>query len=183
MSVRCIRTLFVLTGVLLMAACKTPGQRGAAGEIGPDDSSTAVDTHTKLFECTWPQTVYSEAEVTPEKGATIQVANQTLRIEPGAVGEPVQVVLIRDASRYLKVEAYRKNGNDMRVEFRAPATLTLSWRGCPSSPGDPQIVQVDPATDEIVREFKPLQMRVNEREQTVSAELDHLSGYAIGNPN
>jgi hypothetical protein len=116
----------------------------------------------------------SEARPIGAGGASVAVDRHRLLVPRGGVGTTTTITMMEVASRSIRVEL----GPD-GTRFEKPATLTLSFARCGGVPRgfrNLQILQVD-GNDSVIA---VLPSTVNMRARTVSAPLDHLSGYLVG---
>jgi hypothetical protein len=116
----------------------------------------------------------SQARAIGAGGGTVAVDRHSLAVPAGGVGARTTFTIMEVASPTIRVEL----GPD-GTTFESPATLTLSFARCGGLPRgfkDLQILQVD-GNDSVIA---ALPSTVDVRARTVSAPLQHLSGYLIG---
>ena len=116
----------------------------------------------------------SDARPIGPRGGSVEVDRHTLTVPAGGVSASTTFTIMEVASPTVRVEL----GPD-GTTFQTPATLTLSFARCGRLPRgfrDLQILQVD-GNDSVIA---VLPSTVNMRRRTVSAPLQHLSGYLIG---
>ncbi|HEU4885175.1 MAG TPA: hypothetical protein VFT45_23135 [Longimicrobium sp.] len=107
-------------------------------------------------------------------GGTLVAYRHELFVPKDAVGARTTLTIMEVASTSIRVEL----GPD-GTTFEKPATLTLSFARCGGMPRgfrDLQILQVD-GNDSVIA---ALPSTVDVGRRTVSAPLQHLSGYLIG---
>jgi hypothetical protein len=122
-----------------------------------------------LFPCQTPS--YGSATQTVGRyGGTIKVGPHSLYIPPGALSEPVAITATASAGKQVKVD-FQPHG----LQFREPATLTLSYSHCATEPERPTIVYVDDSLT-ILEQFTTYNDRYRDR---VVGRIDHFSGYAF----
>jgi len=116
----------------------------------------------------------SDAQPIGARGGMVEVDRHELFVPEDAVGARTTLTIMEVASTSIRVEL----GPD-GTRFETPATLTLSFARCGGPPRgfkDLQILQVD-GNDSVIA---VLPSTVDMRRRTVSAQLQHLSGYLIG---
>lgn len=105
-------------------------------------------------------------------GGTLRVGEYTLVVPAGALDRSVRITMqqVRDT-----VNSVRFGPEGLR--FQRPARLTMSYDNCRSIPGnrDHRIVYVD----ERLRVLETPDSRDNERNEEVTADIDHFSRYAV----
>lgn len=116
----------------------------------------------------------SDAERIGPRGGTVEVDRHSLTVPAGAVDTSTSFTIMEVPSRSILVEV-----GPSGTTFQDSAKLTLSYARCGGFPRGfkhLQILQVD-ANDSVIA---VLPSTVDKRRKTVSAELQHLSGYLIG---
>lgn len=108
------------------------------------------------------------------RGGRVAAGRNVLIVPQDGVGRSTTFTIMEVASPTMRVEL-----GPGGTRFEKPATLTLSFARCGGFPRgfrDLQIMQVD-GNDSIIA---VLPSTVDMRHKTVSAPLEHLSGYLIG---
>jgi hypothetical protein len=118
-------------------------------------------------------TAHATAEVT-DQGDVLRVRGNSLTLPPGAVRGRERFELRSRAGRHVGVDILPRS-----YQFGSSATITLSWARCGSLPPGftPVVVEVEHGK---ARANQVLQSTVNMEDSTVSAQIEHLTGYLIG---
>lgn len=107
-------------------------------------------------------------------GGSVEAGGQRLTVPRGALRDTVTFRLVEPIAEYVLVHAYPDG-----IGFGADsATLTLSYRRCPSV--TPQHTPAVFRWNVVSQQWDPLPSVHDPANRTVTATLDHLSGYAIG---
>jgi hypothetical protein len=108
-------------------------------------------------------------------GGTVSVRGHSLVVPPQSVTARASFSITERQAGHIGVEV-EPHG----TQFAKGATLTLSFARCGGPPGgfeDLRVVEVRRGSTEVI---KVLPSVVNPQTQTVTATLEHLSGYLIG---
>lgn len=152
--------------LLLTAAC--------ASHAAPVPDSGRGATGKPVAVVCGRGTGQSRAQPIGVRGATVAVDRHSLTVPEGGVGASTTFTITEVASPAIRVEL-----GPSGTRFGTPATLTLSFARCGGVPRgfrDLQILQVD-GNDSVIA---VLPSTVDPRARTVSAPLQHLSGYLVG---
>lgn len=171
---RAMRSLrFLVCGVLLLGALSCTGRESP---IAPSGSALLVDQLVSwqdlgLIKCKAEPSVTASAPVGPA-GGVITIGRHSLTVPAGALAETVVITGTTDSSKFNAV-SFQPEG----LQFAVPAQLTMSYANCR---GLPTLLPVRIAytTDALVI-LEYLLSTDNRFEQTVSADLDHFSKYAV----
>lgn len=169
-SIRGVR--FVVCGAFLLGALSCTGREDP---VAPTGSSLLVTPLINLqdlglVKCKAQPTATASAVVGPAGGEIIVGAHR-LVIPAGALSEDVQITAIAESSKVRQV-SFQPEG----LSFAVPARLTLSYAECKGLSLLP--VRIAYTTDAllILEYLLSVDDRLNE---TVSADLDHFSKYAV----
>jgi hypothetical protein len=156
------RRVLLRTSPLLVVAC------ASTGPIPPPPPGLV------FLECDqMPGDATATAEVT-DQGDLIRVRGHSFYLPPGAVRGRERFEVRARRGRHVGVDILPRG-----YHFSERATVTLSWARCGSLPAGfhPVIVEVETGT---TRVKQVLEARVNAGDSTVSAPIEHLTGYLIG---
>lgn len=157
----------ILAGACLLAfgACASHARNGVPVLAIPVAPPGALDC---------PSTLVTASSAIGSAGGTLSAGGHRLHLPPGAVQESVPFTLHRHRSAYGLVQVLPAG-----QRFNAPATLTLSYSHCRGGPA----AGLTPA---IFRWERNSWVQVQDSSshdpeaRTVTAQIGHLSGYAIG---
>jgi hypothetical protein len=127
-----------------------------------------------FLECDqMPGAATASAEVTGQ-GDLLSVRGHSFYLPPGAVRGRERFEVRNRAGRNVGVDILPRG-----YHFSERAIVTLSWARCGSLPPGfrPVIVEVETGT---TRVKQVLEAQVNAGDSTVSAPIEHLTGYLIG---
>ena len=103
-------------------------------------------------------------------GGTVVIGPHTLSIPPYALSRNTTITATAPAGRMLRID-FEPEG----LRFARPTVLTMSYRACANPPALPRVVYID--DDLNLLEVLP---SVNSLfTQSVTAKLNHFSGYAV----
>ena len=128
-----------------------------------------------LLECrAAPNEAFASA-VVDQAGDALHVRGHRFRLPPGAV---------RGRERFRVTDRRTANvGVDIvphGYRFARPAEITLSYAACDDVPADAELVIVEVRPGTTIPVGDPLESKVDRQARTVTASIEHLSGYLIG---
>lgn len=115
-------------------------------------------------------TTHSATETIDGAGGTIAFGPHSLTIPRGALSEPVSITATAPAGQYVRAEM-----SPHGLQFAKKATLSLGVVNCGILPGLLRIVYVDDSFN-ILDVLPTINSLIG---GTVSARLDHFSGYMV----
>jgi hypothetical protein len=141
--------------------------------VGVACASAAVPpSEYELLNC-GPQTESVAVAVADTTGDSLSVRGHILALPRGSLRHNQRFRLEDRRDGYVGVEI-----SPDRFEFVNPAQLTLSYARCEPLPSDPsrlRIYHVDGT-----RVIEEIESQVDTAARTVTADIQHLSGYLIG---
>lgn len=146
----------------------TPG----AARPRADLLDSLVQTASKaasLLTCS-PLAADSATQTIGDSGGTIYVGPHTLTIPPGALNDTVTITAVAPADTVNRVQ-FQPQG----LTFNQPASLTMSYANCTATSQAKQIAY----TSDALAILELLASQDDVAAQTVSAQLQHFSDYAI----
>lgn len=155
------------TAVLAAGACT----RGNMGNVPPLGITTPPPG---ALDCS-STPVTASGTVGPE-GGSVGAGGHRIMLPPGAVANGVAFSVTRHRSEFGLVQVLPAG-----QQFSTPATLTLSYEHCRGGPAaglTPTLFRWNP--QQRAWEQVTGASRHDREARTVTAQIDHLSGYAIG---
>jgi hypothetical protein len=143
----------------------------ACAGAGPE---TDVPQGLVFLECDqMPGEARATAEVT-DQGDLMTVRGNSFYLPPHAVRGRERFEVRSRAGRHVGVDIWPRG-----YRFGTSATITLSWARCGSLPPGftPVVVEVETGRTKV---NQVLPSTVNMEDSTVSARIEHLTGYLIG---
>lgn len=127
-----------------------------------------------LLECGEAPSEASAASVVDSRGDALAVRGHVFRLSPGAVPGRERFEMSERRTRHVGVDITPHG-----FRFAGEATITLSYARCGTLPAgfNPAIVEVRPGSTVTVG--MPLPSEWNAEARTVTARIEHLSGYLI----
>lgn len=163
MRIPSFRTLFRASPMLVVVAC--------ASASPPQPPERVIG----FLECGTPPTEALAVSVVEPAGDSLSVRGHVFRLNAGSVRGRQRFEVAERRSMHVGVDI-QPHG----YRFSAPATLTLSYARCAGGlPAGfrPAIVEVRPGST--IPVGLPLPTEVNTEARTVTAHIEHLSGYLI----
>lgn len=159
-----LRRTLLRIAPLLVLACATAAPAPPPGPAG-----------IRFLECrAAPNEAFASA-VVDEAGDALHVRGHRFHLPPGAVRGRERFRVTDRPTAHVGVDIVPHG-----FRFARPAEITLSYAACDDVPADMElfIVEVRPGTTIPVGD--PLDSDVDPETRTVTASIEHLSGYLIG---
>lgn len=133
----------------------------------------------KLLTCPAGETATASGNI-GMGGGRIEVAGHALVVPKGALASPQRFRIDVQSSPHLVI-SFQAEGHE-HFRFLQPATITLNYSRCETeaeSAPDLRVYYVDPVSLQILEDVGGL---LDQTSNTVTAQTDHLSDYAVGSP-
>jgi hypothetical protein len=173
---------FGLALTVLVAGCER-GNVSAPEATGPVAGARVSAAGVHMMRSAMPGKRKVAVRLIGAEGGTIELSGHRLRVPAGAVSEPTLFKVTTADDQTIKVDllATRRGtrGRDEDVGsrgFTQPVTLEITYASA-QDVGDPGELAIAWVKDDGT--IVPLPSAVNRDAQTVSADLEHFSGYAL----
>lgn len=172
-TIRTVRAVLFLSGVLVATACDTP----EASEV-PTEPQLATLASATLLPCPGGET-RAVTGLVRLFGGVVSLGGTRVVAPIGAVLGAAEITIGMPASEHMRVDL-SVNGQE-HWQFLLPVTVTIDYSRCPAEAigeGPVSVWLIDSETGELLQNMGGIDSRLLRR---ITFVTDHFSGYAIAN--